>query len=300
MADIRLYGDYHVHSEFSSDGSHTVDQIVREAVARGLKEIAITEHGPDYKGYGIARKNLPLVSALIEKANKEHNITVLQGIESNVTGAGGEIDVTEEMRTDLDILLCGIHAGVKMNSFRDVFTFKIPNYIAWFTRIWTKGRIRKNTEIMKRAIEKNDIDIWVHPNLLFKLDVVEVAKTCAERGTLIELNRRISFRPIDWERMKAVGAKFIINSDFHNFDKHNLGGLSKAQEDFLEQIDWEPSDFINMTGEFRRGDANLLSKIKETQYDKPMIEPSKKTEKLDKKKVKEQKRLERAIKKKKV
>ena len=301
---LNLYGDYHIHSEFSSDGSATVDEIVRFALKRGLKEIAITDHGPSATSVGIKQKNLPLITALIEKANKEHPITVLAGLEANVIGTNGEIDVTEEMRTHLDILVCGIHPRVRMRTWKDFFSFKLPNILSMILRIWTKRRIRKNTEIMRAVIEKNDVDIWAHPNLYFRLNVVEVAKTCAERGTIIELNRRISFRPIDWERMKAVGAKFILNSDFHSSERgHDLGRLSQAQQDFLTKIDWEPSDFVNLTGEFRRGEANLLKTIKQREYDKQDELTDDKEEpiqKPDKRKLKQKKKLERAIRRKRV
>ena len=299
MAKVQLYGDYHIHTEFSGDGVATVDEIVRAAVKAGLKEIAITDHGVAYgKKFGVRQKDIPLLCALVEKANKEHPIKVLMGIEANVIGVNGEIDVSEELRTNLDILLAGIHPGVKMSSFKDFFLFMFPNYMAWFFRIWTKGRIRKNTEVMKRVIEKNDVDIWVHPNLFFKLDVVEVAKTCAERGTIIELNRRIAYRPIDWERMKATGAKFVLTSDFHDFDRHAIGVPSRTQEELLNAVDWTPDDFINMTGEFRRGGANLLTKVKEGEYDRE--EQSQEEERPVKKikKCKERKRIEKQIRRK--
>ena len=294
---IQLFGDYHVHSEFSRDGHATVDQIVKEAVKIGLKEVAITDHGVNATRAGMRQKNFPLVTALVAKANKEHPIKVLQGIEANVIGRNGEIDVSEEVRTNLDILLAGFHGLVKMKTWKDVFAFKIPNYFWMILRLWPKGRIRKNTEIMKKVIEQNDVDIWVHPNLYFKLDVVEVARTCAERGTVIELNRRISFRPIDWERMKATGAKFIISSDFHSFDRHKLGEVAETQQEFLDLVDWEPSDFVNMVGEFQRGGAGLLSKVKESQYDDDQTE-----EVIEKprKMTREEKKREKVIRRKKV
>ncbi|MBO5141361.1 MAG: PHP domain-containing protein, partial [Peptococcaceae bacterium] len=36
--------DYHLHSQFSGDSKTTLDAICSTAIARGLKEIAITDH----------------------------------------------------------------------------------------------------------------------------------------------------------------------------------------------------------------------------------------------------------------
>jgi len=115
----------------------------------------------------------------------------------------------------------------------------------WKIIRWTpRRRIGKNTEIVQIAIEKNDIDIWTHPNRYFKLDVVEVAKTCAARGTLLELNsKRISIRPIDFERCLAVGAKFIIGSDAHT--PKRVGDFARVEE-FLKNCDYKEDDIINL------------------------------------------------------
>ena len=172
------------------------------------------------------------------------------GIEANIRGIDGQLDVKDSDRKKIDILLAGFHRGVKPAGIKSFFRFFLPNYF-WAMLHWTpKGRIKKNTEIAKRAIQKHDIDIYAHPNRYFKVDVVEVAKVCAERKTLVELNgSRISFRPIDFERMLAVGAKFIINSDSHYAKR--VGVVDRVYE-FLKYCDFEEKDIINLTGSFRR------------------------------------------------
>ena len=255
---MRIFGDYHIHSEFSRDAVGTIDDIARTARERGLQEIAITDHGPR-AFVGCKTKHYDQIRALVDKANKEHSIKVYFGVEANVIGTDGQIDVEQEYRRDIDIVLCGFHRIVRMADFKSFFLFYIPNHFYRTIRWFPKRRVRKNTEIMKNVIEKNDIDIWSHPNLYFKLDVVEVAKTCAQRGTLIELNgKRISFRPIDFERMKSVGAKFVINSDAH--EPKMIGRIDRVAE-FLKNCDYDIDDIINLSGPFRRGDAKLLEKV---------------------------------------
>ncbi|MCL2570418.1 MAG: PHP domain-containing protein [Firmicutes bacterium] len=256
---MKIYGDYHTHSEFSRDGTATIDAMVKTAKEIGLHEIAITDHGSRAFINGCKTKNYKHIRALIDKAKQEYGIPVYFGVEANLTGRNGQIDVAEDFRRDIDILLCGIHPGVWPAKFWDIFTFLIPNYFCFIFRWFPKSRVRRNTHAMINAIEKNDIDIWTHPNRYFKLNVLEVAKTCVERGTLIELNGKqgINFRPIDFERMLEVGAKFVINSDAHR--TKDVGQIDRVTE-FLKNCDWQESDIVNLHGPLKR-ESHVLEKI---------------------------------------
>ena len=39
-----IYSDYHMHTNFSSDSDTTMEDMIRQAISLGLKEIAITDH----------------------------------------------------------------------------------------------------------------------------------------------------------------------------------------------------------------------------------------------------------------
>lgn len=240
---MRLFGDYHFHTAFSRDGHGTIDEAAAMAKEKNLKEIAITEHGPMVWS-GVDRKNYAQIRALCKTAEETHGVRVLMGLESNVISADGKIDVTEDERGLFDIMLCGIHRTTKAADFKSFWKFFLPNRF-WSVIRWTpKGRIEKNTEVMKNVILNNKIDIWTHPNRYWKIDVVEVARVCAERGTLMELNgKKISFRPIDFERSLAAGAKFIVNSDGHN--REQLGRTAVVRE-FLELVDYRDGDIVNI------------------------------------------------------
>lgn len=247
---MKIIADYHTHTD-NSDGKATVEQIIHAAKSAGLSEVAITDHGHGKWFCGIKRKQYSMLKALVEKSGTDNDIKALFGIEANITGSAGQIDFCcEEDYNNVDIVLCGIHRFVKPANFFSFFTFFLPNWFFGIIRCVPQSRIRKNTETVKRAIAGNNIDIYVHPNRYFKVDVVEIAKVCAQRGTLIELNsKKISFRPIDFERMLAVGAKFIIGSDSHS--PRRVGNIAKVI-DFLKLCDWSPKDIINIDGTFKR------------------------------------------------
>jgi len=242
---MKLFGDYHLHSNFSRDGRATIIEMVRAAKDKGMQEIAITEHGFGAWYNGMRKKNFEKWQGDIESARAD--MPVLMGIEANLVSHSGKIDIDDEDSKKFDIVLFGVHLAV-LYSVRAFFFFFVPNMF-WKLVRWTpKGRKRKNTQAVINAIENNRIDVWVHPNRYFRLNVIEVAEVCAKRGTLLELNsKKISFRPIDFERMIRVGAKFIINSDAHNTSR--IGETARVEE-FLKNCDYNEDDIINLKKTF--------------------------------------------------
>ena len=77
---------------------------------------------------------------------------------------------------------------------------------------------------------------------------MELARACQAHGTLVELNgAKISFRPIDFERMNAVGVKFIINSDAHR--ARSVGSVDRVYE-FSKNCDYTEESIVNLNPEF--------------------------------------------------
>ena len=54
---MRQIGDYHTHTVYSH-GKSTIEENVLEAMEKGLKTIAIAEHGPGHVFYGVSWNNL--------------------------------------------------------------------------------------------------------------------------------------------------------------------------------------------------------------------------------------------------
>lgn len=271
---MKIFGDYHTHTD-NSDGKDTVEQVVEAAKNAGLQEVAITDHAHGRLIGGLRPKQYSMVKALAKKCGEEKGINVLFGVEANITGTAGQIDFNCEVDyKNVDILLCGIHRFVKPANFISFFTFFVPNLFCNLIRWFPKPLIRHNTEIVKRALSQHNIDVYVHPNRYVKVDVVDIAKVCAERGILIELNsKRISFRPIDFERMLAVGAKFVISSDAHS--ARRVGTTAKVVE-FLKLADYNEKDIINLVGTFKRKDPNksgIQIEIREAKEEQDDIHP---------------------------
>ncbi|MDR0975769.1 MAG: PHP domain-containing protein [Christensenellaceae bacterium] len=259
---MKTFGDYHTHTVLSHDGKCSIEDNVSAAAAAGLSEIAITEHGYGKNRKEVMPKDFAKVRERVHNAGKKSGISALFGIEANIIGDKGEIDIKDNERRDLDILLVGVHQNVKPKNLRTFFNFFLPNDICATLKLpFPKWLVRRNTRIVCDMLEKVNPDILTHPNRYYKVDILDVARVCAKRGILLELNeKRVSFRPIDFERMLAVGAKFIIGSDAHTMN--NVGKTTNVAE-FLSKCTYNKEDIINLNGVFARPKPQIIKDIKE-------------------------------------
>ena len=211
-----LYGDYHTHTTYSrhNHGKGTVLENASVAQEKGLKQIAITDHGFNHEFYGIRRKDLPQLKEDILNAKEITGVDILLGVEANLISMNGDVDVNEEDYDYLDVFLMGYHKLVNMKSLKDKF---LLNYSNMFAKIFkSKERENRNTTAILKAIDKHPIDVITHLNYGFQTDTMAVAKLAKQKGVLIELNgKRINFTDDEIEMMKAEGIKFIVNSDAH-------------------------------------------------------------------------------------
>ena len=74
---MAIWGDYHTHTIYSH-GTSTIEQNVAKAVEKGLKEIAITDHGFRHMTYQVRRSIFHRIRKEVEdlKANNFLPITL--------------------------------------------------------------------------------------------------------------------------------------------------------------------------------------------------------------------------------
>lgn len=212
-----LYGDYHTHTLYSRHhhGKGTVLENASVAADKGLKQIAITDHGFNHEFFGIRRKNIPSLQEDILNAKEITGVDILLGVEANIISLDGDVDVKEEDYEFLDILLMGYHKMVHTNSMKDKFLLCWTNNLGKNFRP-SKERINRNTTAFLKALDKYPIDVITHLNYGFQTDTVAVAKMAKQKGVFVELNgKRINFTEEEIEIMISEGVKFIVNSDAH-------------------------------------------------------------------------------------
>ncbi len=241
-----LTADYHTHTPYSH-GKNTVLENAVAAKAKGLKEIAITDHGFNHILFGLKRKKLSSLRAEIEEAKKLTGINVLMGMESNLISIDGETDMKQSDLRFFDIYLCGIHEVLRYKSFSDMYKILIKNYSAYKLGRRPSDKVIENTtKAYINIIKNNPIDIITHINFKCCCNLVEVAKCCADYGTYIEINtkkRHVSAEELNM--MAATGVRFVIDSDAHSAGRV---GDTKIAEEILAQASVPLEQIDNIDG----------------------------------------------------
>ena len=209
--DYELLYDLHTHTTYSH-GKGSVEDNVREAISKGLSYIAISDHGPGHVFYGINRNDVPNLKRDIEKMNvKFPKMQVKMSVEANTVRGGNGLDIRPEEFDEYDFVIAGFHFGV----------FGCGSIANW---LWSHGfkmgeeKLRKkNTDMIVRALRKNDIAILTHPGDKGPFDIRKIAEVCAETNTLMEINSRHGHLT---EEEIAIAAEvpevqFILSSDAH-------------------------------------------------------------------------------------
>ncbi|MBQ8444036.1 MAG: PHP domain-containing protein [Clostridia bacterium] len=213
-----LFGDYHTHTKYSGHGhgKGTILENASVAVDKGLKQIAITDHGFNHMFYGVKRKQMSEAKEDILNAREITGIDILLGVEANLTSRNGDIDIEEGDYEYLDILLMGHHKMVKMENVKDFFALNMVNAISSPYKV-SQERLNRNTTAFLRALDKHPIDVITHLNYGFPTDTLAVARLAKEKGVFVELNgKRINFTDRELNIMAEEGVKFIVNSDAHS------------------------------------------------------------------------------------
>lgn len=230
---MRIIADYHTHTRYSH-GKGTIRENVEAAIEKGLKAIGICDHGPGHYLYGVKREKIYQMRREVDKLNREYKeIEILLGVEANVIGFDGTIDVDEEIIDMLDILLLGFHYGVLFKSIGDYLFMNVANPVSKLLPIGRERIIERNTEAIIKAIERYPIDIITHPGDKVKLNTKKVAEAAYAKGVALEINEK--HNELSVENLKiALDTKvdFYINSDAHRPEE--VGMVDEAIKRIVE------------------------------------------------------------------
>lgn len=214
---MRIQADFHTHTHFS-DGKGSIEENVLAARAKGLKKVAITDHGPGHLGFGIKRHQLKEMREVVDLLNRKYeDIEILLGLEANILNEDGDIDVDVSLLSYLDLLLAGYHFGSSPR--------KLVRDIAFHSNNWFKNRsktiyeraLKANTKAFINAMRRHDIDIITHPGAKGPLDIDAIARVAEETGTALEISasRHAYLTTEDILIAKQYKVDFTVNSDAH-------------------------------------------------------------------------------------
>lgn len=242
-----ISADYHTHTVFSHGKGQIIDN-ARKAKELGLKEIGISDHGFAHPAFGLTERKVPKMRKLCDDATKETGVSVLLGVESNIIGTDGTVDLKEKLYDYFDVFLAGIHKFV-LYKFGSIFSLAIPDLFHTYLKSKNipKSVIDTNTKTFINVIKNNPVDAITHLNFCCFADAVEVAKVAGDYGTYIELNAKkvhLSDQEII-DILDKTSANFLINSDAHSPDRV---GEVKLVEDIIKRLNIPKERLANVDG----------------------------------------------------
>lgn len=231
--EYRMIYDYHTHTVFSH-GKGLIEDNVKDAIQKNLKAIAITDHGPGHLTYGIKRDAIPVMRKEIDRLKPLYpNIEIYLGVEANIVANGNYLDITKEEYGLFDFVNAGYHYGIKHG-------YCISNWLSAHISMpkgFDKNLCIKNTDMVVKALNENDIKVLTHPGDKGPFDIGEISKACEETHTLMEISTWHDHLTVDEIKIAAkTDVEFIISSDAHvpNRVGTYLGGIERAMDAGLD------------------------------------------------------------------
>jgi DNA polymerase (family X) len=219
-----VISDLQMHTTYS-DGTHSVEEMAREALRLGRKYVAITDHVGHLKIAGAMDiKAIEKQWREIEIVNKKlKNFTILKGCEVDIN-PDGSIALEDKYLAKFDVVLGAIHSN-----------FKMPR--------------AEMTKRLVRAMENPHMDIISHPTGRvihkrsgYELDMEEIFRSAAKTKTILEINSypsRLDLNDQNIRRANEYGVKLSLGTDSHSKNQlHNLNlGIAQARRGWAQKKD---------------------------------------------------------------
>lgn len=223
--------DLHIHTNVNPHAYSTLEENIRSAQEKGMRVIAITNHGP-------ALQDSPHWWSLVNmRVIPEYvgNLRVLKGVETNIIDENGNFDINQRIYDVMDIILCGLHTVEAYGDPSDII---------------------KNTRAVINMIRSQKIDIMVHlGNPQFPLEYELVVQEAVKAGVAIEINNsslknsRKGSRPNCkkiLELCKKYEVMVSLGTDSHI--SYDIGEFKEAQL-LIEEVGYPVESIINYSME---------------------------------------------------
>jgi len=222
LEEEEIRGDLHVHSRYS-DGTATLEELVKAAQERGYEYIAVCDHSRSAryaKGMEVDRL-LKKVEEIREINRRSKGVKLLAGTEVDIL-PDGSLDYPDEILKELDFVVAAIHS-------------------------WRKEE--DVTERIIRAMENPYVHVIAHPTgrLIstregYRVEVERLIERAAETGTALEVNAyydRLDLRDAHVRMAKERGVKLAIGTDAHNLGQlwMILLGVGVVRRGWCERVD---------------------------------------------------------------
>ena len=201
-----LVGELHCHSDWSSDGRASIEEMARAARDFGYRFLALTDHS-HYLREGRMEAQWREIDEVNERLKP---FRVLKGVEANIR-ADGEVDVPEELLAELDWVVASLHQGFD----------------------------RSPTERILAAIDHPHVDCIGHLTARklnrragADIDVERVVARATETRTALEINSqpdRLDLRDVHARLAGEAGVLVPVTTDAHSTSALGYRELGIAQ-----------------------------------------------------------------------
>jgi len=235
--------DTHTHSIVSGHAYNTIDEMTREAAAKGVSHFALTEHAPMMPGscHELYFYNLRVLF------HEKYGVNRLFGAELNIMDFNGRVDLPERIIQHLDIVIASFHP---------------PCIVA--------GSRQQNTNALIEVIKNPYINIIGHPDdSRYPVDFEPIVLAAKQYHTLLELNNT-SLKPTGPRVDARVNdIKMLELCKKHNVcislasDAHVAESICDFEliEELLEELDFPERLIVNSDYELLQSYLNYKGKI---------------------------------------
>ncbi len=212
---MQIIADTHTHTLATDHALSTLRENAQAAAALGLKAIAWTEHSPSMPG----GPSSLLFASMISMPDELFGVKIIKGIEVNIMGYGGELDLEDRLLDAMGLVIASMHT-VNLE----------PSTKEDHTRGWLN--------IVKNPL----VDVIGHcGDMRYDFDREKVLRAVKESGKIVEINAHsFDVRPGTYAscgeiaRMCAdMEIPVFVSSDAHNDGQ--IGRVARALE-MLEGI----------------------------------------------------------------
>lgn len=223
LEDVR--GDLQMHTTYS-DGADGVRGMAERAQQKGHDYILVTDHGPtmDVTG-GLEGEEFDDQRESVADANEDLEVTVLHGVEADVTDEG--LGVPDRWAEEVDMLVAAMHDSP------DTPPETPPD---------------NPTDVLVDALRDYPVDVVAHPlnrklqgREPLDLDLSRVVDVAGEEGVALEINSQPERLDLDWYEIKRYRdrATYVVSTDAHriaDLDYLHLG-VAQARRGWCEAGD---------------------------------------------------------------
>ncbi|HAE62591.1 MAG TPA: histidinol-phosphatase [Eubacteriaceae bacterium] len=213
---MKINADNHTHTVYSH-GKNTIEENVKKALEIGLEKIAITDHGSGHVFYGVDKDDWVKMRKEIDGLKQKYpQLEIIMGVEANIIGSDGSIDVEEDQLELFDVINAGFHYGIKPKKAKDFFSLYLLNFLGKLLPFLKAKARAANTKALVNAMDKNDLNMITHPGAKVPVDMDKVARKAQDKNVILEINaHHLHLDESDLKKAMKYDVKFAINSDAH-------------------------------------------------------------------------------------